>query len=142
MTVFISHSPAEPEEFAAELGARLKPGDVIAFKGGLGAGKTAFTRGLAKGMGFDHNEVSSPTFAILNIYKNGGTELRHFDMYRVATPEALYSTGFYDYLDDTGVLAIEWSENIAEELPENKITVAIEATDENTRRITVDNPGA
>jgi tRNA threonylcarbamoyladenosine biosynthesis protein TsaE len=138
----ISHSEAETEAFASELGERLKPGDVIAFRGGLGAGKTAFTRGLAKGMGLDSMDVSSPTFALLNIYKNAETELRHFDMYRVMSPEALYSTGFYDYLDQTGVLAIEWSENIAEELPENAITVTIEPLDENTRRITVDNPCA
>jgi tRNA threonylcarbamoyladenosine biosynthesis protein TsaE len=142
MTQYISRSPADTEAIAAELGARLEHGDVLAFRGGLGAGKTAFTRGLAKGMGLDPNGVSSPTFAILNVYKNGKTELCHFDMYRVTTPEALYSTGFYDYLDGTGVLAIEWSENIAEELPENTITVTIEALDESLRRITVDDPGA
>jgi tRNA threonylcarbamoyladenosine biosynthesis protein TsaE len=142
MTETVTHSAAETEAFAEELGKRLKPGDIIAFRGELGAGKTAFTRGLARGMGLDAGEVSSPTFALLNIYKNAKTELRHFDMYRVTTLDALYSTGFYDYLDDTGVLAIEWSENIAEELPENTVTVTIETLDENTRRITVDDPGA
>jgi tRNA threonylcarbamoyladenosine biosynthesis protein TsaE len=142
MTQHISHSAAETEGLAEGLGRLLKPGDVVAYRGGLGAGKTAFTRGLAKGMGLDPNEVSSPTFAILNIYKNEKAELRHFDMYRVTTPAALYSTGFYDYLDNAGVLAIEWSENIAEELPENTVTVTLEALDGDTRRITVDNPCA
>jgi tRNA threonylcarbamoyladenosine biosynthesis protein TsaE len=142
MTRYVSDSVAKTEELAEGLGRLLKPGDVIAYRGGLGAGKTAFTRGLAKGMGLDPDEVSSPTFAILNVYKNGETELRHFDMYRVTTPASLDSTGFYDYLDGAGVLAIEWSENVAGELPQNAITVTIETLDENTRRITVDDPCA
>jgi tRNA threonylcarbamoyladenosine biosynthesis protein TsaE len=142
MTQHISHSVAETEGFAEKLGRLLKPGGVIAYRGGLGAGKTAFTRGLAKGMGLDPDEVSSPTFAILNVYKNGKTELRHFDMYRVTTQAALESTGYYDYLGDSGVTAIEWSENIAGELPQAAITVTIETLDDNTRRITVDDPCA
>jgi tRNA threonylcarbamoyladenosine biosynthesis protein TsaE len=142
MAVFVSHSAKETEDFAARLAKSLKPGAVLALRGGLGAGKTAFTRGLAKGMGLDPNGVSSPTFAILNVYKNGKTELCHFDMYRVTTPEALFSTGFYDYLDNSGVLAIEWSENVAGELPEDTVTITIDIMDEQTRRITVDNPCA
>ena len=142
MTAFTSHSPQETEAFAEKLGNALEPGDIIAFRGGLGAGKTAFTRGLAKGMGLDPDEVSSPTFAILNVYRSAGTELRHFDMYRITTPDSLYSTGFYDYLDGAGVLAIEWSENISAELPDTAITVTIEPIDENTRRITVDDTRA
>ena len=133
---FISNSPNETENIAAELAKKLAPGSVIAFTGGLGAGKTAFVRGLAVGLGID-DDVSSPTFALVHEYKGKKASLYHFDMYRVESWDSLYSTGFFDYLDMGGFLAVEWSENISAALPENTIFVSIEVLDENIRRITV-----
>ena len=100
-------------------------------------GKTAFTRGLARGMGFDCH-VSSPTFAIVNDY-GGNPPLVHFDMYKVESWDDLYSSGFFDYLDMGAVLAVEWSENIENALPENAVRVTIrQGTSENERIITVE----
>ncbi len=136
MLIFDSNSPEQTEKFAAELAGKLVCGDVIAYRGGLGAGKTAFTRGLALGLGIT-DDVCSPTFALMNVYKGDAATLYHFDMYRVAGFDALYSTGFFDYLDGDGILAIEWSENIADELPENTITITLTPTGEQSRRIEV-----
>lgn len=136
MLTYLSESPHETEKIAADFARKLTRGDVIAYRGDLGAGKTAFTRGLAQGLGIT-DDVASPTFAILNVY-NGDVTLYHFDMYRVTGFESLYSTGFFDYLDGSGILAIEWSENIADELPENTITIAITPTGENSRRIEIE----
>ncbi len=119
MIEVISKSPNETEEYAEKLGKRLNGGEVIAFFGGLGMGKTRFTSGLAKGMGIDEY-VSSPTFAIVNEYE-GDIPLCHFDMYRITSFDDLCSTGFFDYLDNGSVLAIEWSENIENALPEDKL---------------------
>lgn len=119
MIEVISKSPNETEEYAEKLGKRLNGGEVIAFFGGLGVGKTRFTSGLAKGMGIDEY-VSSPTFAIVNEYE-GDIPLCHFDMYRITSFDDLCSTGFFDYLDNGSVLAIEWSENIENALPEDKL---------------------
>lgn len=124
MKHYLSHSARETEQIAADFAATLHSGDVIAYRGEMGAGKTAFTRGLCRGLGLsDH--VSSPTFALVHQYGNGAHALYHFDMYRVETFEDLYSTGFFDYLDYGGILAIEWSENIEAVLPENTITVEL-----------------
>lgn len=138
MRSYVSNSPAESEKIASELATELVSGDVIAFRGGLGAGKTAFTRGLAIGLGIDPEMVSSPTFALVNVYKSEKNELYHFDMYRVTSFDSLYSTGFFDYLDAGGILAVEWSENIEAELPDNTITITITATGEEQRRIDVE----
>lgn len=136
-TIFHSFSPKQTEDFGFELGGELKAGDVVALFGDLGAGKTAFTRGLARGMGFD-GEVSSPTFALVHEYP-GSIPLYHFDMYRISTWDDLYSTGFFDYLESGGVLVIEWSENIESCLPENSIRVYITKNDnENERIITLE----
>lgn len=137
MTVFTSDSTAQTEQIAENFAKKLVCGDIIAYRGDLGAGKTAFTRGLARGLGITC-DVTSPTFALLNIYGGGNITLYHFDMYRILNSEALYSTGFFDYLDGDGILAIEWSENIEDELPENTITVTIVPTGENSRRIDID----
>lgn len=124
MKHYLSHSARETEQIAADFAATLHSGDVIAYRGEMGAGKTAFTRGLCRGLGLsDH--VSSPTFALVHQYGNGAHALYHFDMYRVETFEDLYSTGFFDYLDYGGILAIEWSENIEAVLPKNAITVEL-----------------
>lgn len=131
-----THSVKETEQFAQKLAQKLKPNDIIAFTGGLGVGKTAFVRGLANGLGCS-DEVSSPTFSLVHEYE-GPIVLYHFDMYRVHTMDELYSTGFYDYLGCGGILAIEWSENIASALKwESCIFVSIEQDGENTRTITV-----
>ena len=135
MNTYISSSPEKTEEFAFYLAETLTGGEVIAFSGDLGAGKTCFTRGLARGLGYS-GSVTSPTFALVNEYIGGKYPLYHFDMYRISSWDDLYSTGFFDYLDN-GIIAAEWSENIAAVLPENTIFVNIEKIDENTRKITV-----
>ncbi len=119
MIEVFSDSPKQTEDFAIKLGRALRGGEIIAFFGGLGMGKTHFTAGLAKGMGIDEY-VSSPTFALVNEYE-GEIPLCHFDMYRITTFDDLCSTGFFDYIDNGSVLAIEWSENIENALPENKL---------------------
>lgn len=135
MINYISESVNDTEEFAFNLAKKLHPGDVIAFKGGLGAGKTAFVRGLAKHLSPDAM-VSSPTFSLVNDYTDT-IPFYHFDMYRITTMDDLYSTGFFDYLDMGAILAIEWSENIEFALPEETISVSIERIDETKRNITV-----
>ena len=130
-----THSPQETIDFAEKVGKKLKPNDVIAYKGGMGAGKTTFTIGLAKGMGLT-SWVSSPTFALVYEYE-GEIPLCHFDMYRINTQDELYSTGFFDYLDTGRVLAIEWSENIELALPEGYITIDIAINEDDSRTITV-----
>lgn len=132
-TVFHSHSSNETENFGSQLAKSLNPGDVVALFGDLGAGKTAFTRGLAKGIGFD-GEVSSPTFALVHEYP-GNIPIYHFDMYRITTWDDLYSTGFFDYLDMGGILVIEWSENIENCLPDGTIRVSIAKNDNENERI-------
>ena len=136
MTV-TTRSAAETELLGARLAEKLLPGDVIAFRGGLGAGKTAFTRGLARGLGITE-AVTSPTYTIVNEYPQGRLPLFHFDMYRLHDGEELFDLGWEDYLARGGVCAVEWSENVWDAL-EDPITVAIEKDpeDENLRHITV-----
>lgn len=135
--VFITNSPEETIELGKKLGAALRGGEIIAYRGGLGAGKTTLTRGIALGMGLEDN-VSSPTFAIVNEYHGSGRlSLYHFDMYRICGGEALESTGFFDYLSEDAVIAAEWSENIEGELYGDIITVEIEADGADKRIITV-----
>lgn len=136
-SVFVSNSPIDTKKIAAELAATLQGGEVIAFYGDLGMGKTCFVTGLADGLGFS-GEVSSPTFAIINEYLGGRLNLYHFDMYRVSGWDDLYSTGFFEYMESGGVLAVEWSENIEAALPENTIRVTIKRLDETRREITVE----
>lgn len=134
----ISHSVEQTEAAGEILGKRLGPGSVLAFFGGMGMGKTALTRGIVRGLG-STDAVSSPTFAIVNEYKGKDGPIHHFDMYRITSPEDLESTGYYDYLDGKGILIVEWSENVVEELPEGTIAVTVEKGDgENDRIITVE----
>ena len=119
MLRIITDSVSETEGFAEKIGQQVTGGTVIAYFGGLGMGKTAFTRGLARGMGIKE-DVSSPTFAIVNDY-GGNPPLVHFDMYKMESWDDLYSSGFFDYLDMGAVLAVEWSENIENALPEDTI---------------------
>ena len=130
-TVFHSYSSKQTEEFGAQLGKSLKAGDVVALFGDLGAGKTAFTRGLAHGMGFD-GEVSSPTFALVHEYP-ADIPIYHFDMYRITTWDDLYSTGFFDFLETDAYMAIEWSENVYGALPDDTLMIEIERIGENDR---------
>lgn len=133
---FLTHSPAETERLGEKLAEKLTPGAVLAYRGELGAGKTAFTRGLARGLGYT-DPVTSPTYTIVNEYLGGRLPLFHFDMYRLSSAEDLWDIGWEDYLDRGGVCAVEWSENVAEALPD-AITVTIRKVDDTTRQITVE----
>lgn len=133
----VTSSPEETVEFARGVGKLLRGGDILAYRGGLGAGKTTFTRGLALGMGLP-DDVSSPTFALVNEYRNEAVTMYHFDMYRIMNAEALETTGFYDYMSENSVIVCEWSENIAGCLPDGTITVTIERLGENEREIVVE----
>ena len=136
MSEYITHSRTETVALGKRMAAVLAPGALIAFTGGLGAGKTAFTEGLAEGLGCT-DPVSSPTFAIVNYYR-GPRPFAHFDLYRIHTEGDLAAAGFYDYLDMGAVVACEWSENCAELLAlENPIQIHIERVDETTRKITI-----
>ncbi len=135
-----THSPEETIDAAKKLGSMLHAGDIIAYKGGLGAGKTTFTRGLAIGLGLGDN-VFSPTFALVNEYKGKNISLYHFDMYRIRGEDDLESTGFYDYPFEDNIVAVEWSENIADFLPENTIYITISRIDDDTREIIIENGG-
>ena len=128
-----TESPEQTQEFAEKFAKKLRGGVVVAFFGGLGMGKTAFTAGLAKGLGIT-DSVSSPTFALVNIYR-GKTMLYHFDMYRVTSWDDLYATGFFDYYESGGILACEWSENIENALPQNTIRVTISRGENDNERI-------
>ena len=133
---YITKSPEETENIGAALAKKLKPGTVIAYRGGLGAGKTAFTRGLARGLGYT-DSVTSPTYTIVNEYLGGRLPLFHFDMYRLASSDDLWDIGWEDYLERGGVCAVEWSENVTDAM-EGAITVTISRLDDETRKITVE----
>lgn len=132
---YITHSPEETEQLAAALAQKLHGSETLAMFGGLGVGKTAFTRGLARGLGIEDG-VSSPTFAIVNEYE-GHFPIHHFDMYRITSWDDLYATGFFDYLEN-GVTVIEWSENVESALPENAIIIRLEVLSELERKITIE----
>ena len=129
-------SPAQTEGVGQRLAQFLRPGTVIAYRGDLGAGKTAFTRGLARGLGC-RELVTSPTYTIVNEYLGGRLPLFHFDMYRLRSSDDLWDIGWEDYLDRGGVCAVEWSENVADAM-EGAIFITIEKTGEESRRITIE----
>ena len=133
---FITHSPEETEQLGAALGRKLNPGTILAYEGDLGAGKTAFTRGLARGLGAK-DMVTSPTYTIVNEYLSGRMPLFHFDMYRLASSDDLWDIGWEDYLERDGVCAVEWSENAADAM-EGAIRVRIEKIGDESRRITIE----
>ena len=133
--VFETNSPEQTEALGAKLAQQLRPGTVIAYRGDLGAGKTAFTRGLARGLGITE-PVTSPTYTIVNEYLTGKMPLFHFDMYRLRSSDDLFDIGWEDYLERGGICAVEWSENVADAM-EDALWVCVEKTGENTRRITV-----
>ena len=133
---YLSHSPEETEHIGEMLGRRLHPGTVVAYRGGLGMGKTAFTRGLARGLGCA-GRVTSPTFTIVNEY-DGATPLFHFDMYRLGSSDELFDIGWEDYLTRGGVCAVEWSERVDDAMPADTLWVDIaRGTGESDRIITI-----
>jgi len=134
--VYMTHSPEETEALGQALGQTLKGGEIVAYTGDLGAGKTAFTRGLARGLGITM-QVTSPTYTLVNEYTGGRLELFHFDMYRLGSSEELFDIGWDDYLLRGGVCAVEWSENVADAL-EDAIWVRISRLDDETRQIEID----
>jgi tRNA threonylcarbamoyladenosine biosynthesis protein TsaE len=132
---FITNSPIETEAVGMALAEKLAAGDVIAYEGDLGAGKTAFTRGLARGLGIE-DPVTSPTYTIVNEYLSGRLPLFHFDMYRLHSADDLFDIGWEDYLERGGICAVEWSENVAEAMV-GAIRVKIEKTGDESRCITI-----
>ena len=137
---YITNSPGETEAIGAALGNIINPGTVIAYRGALGAGKTAFTRGLARGLGCTEI-VTSPTYTIVNEYLGGRIPLFHFDMYRLRASDDLFDIGWEDYLDRGGVCAVEWSENVDDAM-EDAIVITIEKLGEDSRRITLEGGSA
>ena len=136
---YLTHNESETEALGARLAGVLVPGAVIAYRGGLGMGKTAFTRGLARGLGYP-GRVTSPTFTIVNEYEGGRLPLFHFDMYRLGSADELFDIGWEDYLDRGGVCAVEWSEQVEEALPPETVfvTLARHPQDPSWRSITVE----
>lgn len=133
---YLTHGPEETEELGCRLAGQLRPGTVIAYYGDLGAGKTAFTRGLARGLGITE-PVTSPTYTIVNEYLSGRIPLFHFDMYRLGSSDELFDIGWEDYLARGGVCAVEWSENVSDAL-EEAITVRICRLSDQEREVTVE----
>ena len=136
MAEFISHSQLETEELGRKLAEKLPGGSVVAMYGDLGAGKTAFVRGMAKGMGLSCR-VSSPTFTIVNEYL-GERELIHFDMYRLSSADELFDIGWEDYLSRGAVCAVEWSENVQDAFFGDEIVVRIEKLNDTDRKILIE----
>ena len=132
----LSKSEIETEKIGERVSKNLVPGSVVALFGGLGAGKTAFVRGMAKGLGIP-SRVTSPTFTIVNEYP-GTVPLFHFDMYRVLSSDDLFEIGWGDYLERKGICAIEWSENIISDLPDDTIRIFIDKLSDTDRRIIID----
>ena len=133
-----THSPEETEAVGRKLAAQLQPGDVLAYYGDLGAGKTAFTRGLAAGLGVTE-PVTSPTYTIVNEYLSGRLPLFHFDMYRLSSADELFDIGWEDYLARGGICAVEWSENVEEALDGAlRITITKDSAEETVRTITIE----
>ena len=137
MMQITTHSADETQALGQKLASRLAPGDVIAYFGDLGAGKTAFTRGLAHGLGIT-DPVTSPTYTIVNEYLSGRIPLFHFDMYRLSSSDALFAIGWEDYLSRGGVCAVEWSENVEDALQDAiRVTIEKDADEPDTRHITI-----
>ena len=133
---FITNSPEETEKIGEKLAKALPAGTILAYRGDFGAGKTAFTPGLARGLGANE-PVTSPTYTIVNEYLSGRLPLFHFDMYRLRSADDLFDIGWEDYLDRNGICAVEWSENVAEAM-EDAVFITIQKTGESSRRIIVE----
>ena len=131
---YLTHNEAETEALGVRLAAALSPGAVVAYRGDLGAGKTAFTRGLARGLGYA-GRVTSPTFTIVNEYEGGRLPLFHFDLYRLGCADELFDIGWEDYLARGGVCAVEWSERMEELLEPGTIRVDLRRGEDEDRRV-------
>lgn len=138
--VYESESVADTEQVAGDLARTLTGGECVALYGDLGAGKTQFVRGLARGLGANPRGVSSPTYVLLNVYPGGRLTLFHLDAYRVHGPDDFEAIGFAELLEEGGVVAVEWPSRVADLLPAETIRVGIEPTSETTRRITIADP--
>ncbi len=138
MEKYISNSPLDTVKIGEEFASRLKPNDGVLYKGEMGAGKTYFTKGIAKRLAITE-EVTSPTFTLINEYY-GDLNIFHFDLYRIGGFEELYSIGFFDYFDRNGILCVEWSENIPDlaDSFESAYTVSITKTGDESREILID----
>lgn len=134
---FISDSPESTASIAESFSKTLKGGEILSFYGDLGLGKTCFIKGLAKGLGYTGN-VTSPTFDIVNEYRGGRLDLFHFDMYRISGWDDLFTTGYFEYADEGGVIATEWSENIENAIPDDSIRITLERINDTTRKITIE----
>lgn len=132
LTAAITFSAAETQKLAAHVGSMLQKGDIVVLRGDLGAGKSEFARGLARGIGIE-GAVPSPSFTILNVHESGRLPLYHFDWYRISDADELYEIGIEEYLPGEGITLIEWAERAEELLPERRLEVHIESLDENTR---------
>lgn len=132
----LSNSTEQTEQIGEKIAKMLVSKDIIAYSGDLGAGKTAFTRGVLKGLGYD-GRVTSPTFALVNEYILKDFTVYHFDMYRILDEDALYDIGFDDYLNSDGILLIEWSENIIDYLPDGITTIDIKHLGDDNREIAI-----
>lgn len=135
--MIVSHAAKETRDLGAKLAAFLQPGDVVLLRGGLGAGKSEFARGVARGLGIS-GPVPSPSFTILNAYDEGRIPLYHFDWYRIHDPDEIGEMGFGEQLHGDGASLIEWSEQAPDYVPERALAVSILAVDEETRKITVE----
>lgn len=133
---YVTNSPEETEALGAQLAVNLQPGSVVAFTGDLGAGKTAFVRGMASGLGVT-DLVSSPTYTIVNEYLSGSMPLFHFDMYRLGSSDELFDIGWEDYLSRGGICAVEWSENVADAM-EDAVFVRIGRVSDTQREIVIE----
>ncbi len=134
--IYTTHSADETIALGEQIGRKLLKGDVIAFKGDLGAGKTTITRGISIGLGLGDN-VTSPTFSLVNEYRGKEKSLIHFDMYRILNSDDIELTGFWDYIEEGCILAVEWSENISDVIPKNSVIISIKRTGDNIREIEI-----
>jgi tRNA threonylcarbamoyladenosine biosynthesis protein TsaE len=137
---FVTNSSAETQAVAARLADHLEAGDLLLLRGDLGAGKTTFAQGIAAGLGI-HQPVTSPTFTLLQELKGGGVPLYHFDLYRLAGPAEVFDLGFFDYLEQGGVVVVEWPERLGDSLPESWIDVELTITGEESRQVAISGHG-
>src|SRR5690348_10657580 len=139
--IYTSESVSQTEEIAAELARTLAAGSCVALHGELGAGKTQFVRGLVRGLGGPDRAVSSPTFVLLNVYPGGRLTVYHLDAYRVTGPGDFDAIGFAELLEQRGVVVVEWPQRVSSLIPANHLSVRIDVIDENSRQITIEQPG-
>ncbi|HQY87619.1 MAG TPA: tRNA (adenosine(37)-N6)-threonylcarbamoyltransferase complex ATPase subunit type 1 TsaE [Tepidisphaeraceae bacterium] len=134
---FDSQSLSDTAQLAQRVAQTLKPGDCLALEGGLGAGKTTFVRSLVEALGGDSNQVSSPTFMLLNVYETPRFKVFHLDAYRVGGADDFETIGFQELLEQGGVVIVEWASRVIEVMPKNCRMISIETTSENSRQFDI-----